>query len=129
MARFDGISFFVKTTDTKKRRYYFHIEEVKGSNKEQFYFSFSLSSSEWTKIIMPFNKFTIDGHEGTNSILEIDNIIDFTNFEVCDSQKNPGGEGKVWIDKIALYKGDTIHTETYGGNKNEQIAVYRGKDS
>lgn len=103
LANFDGISFFVKATDTKKR-YYLHIVEVKGSNKEQFYFSFSLNSNEWTKIMMPFNKFIIDGDHGINSILEINNILGFTNFEVCDTAEDPGGKGKVWIDKIALYK-------------------------
>ena len=104
--KFDGITLFIKTADTKKRRYYVHVGEISNDNilNESYYFSFFLNSNKWTEIIMPFNKFIAEEEHKINSILELNILDEGLGFEVCDIAEDPGGKGKVWIDKIALYK-------------------------
>ncbi len=128
LTKYDGISFFIKTTDAKKHFYIHPLENYNIPPPHEIYsFNFCLNTNKWTRINIPFYKFNIDGDKGINTILEI-NKVGSLHFEVCDKPENPGGKGKVWIDQVCLYKGEVdILKNMYGDNK--QIAVYRGKES
>jgi len=128
---YDGITFFIKTTDTTKKLVT-HIGEADNKDSQELYeFNFFIHSNDWTKIYIPFNRFKIPEENAIDSVLRLDKISHI-HFEVCDTPENPGGGvGKVWIDEIALYKGE-IRLSTNIKEKDDnfkQIAVYRGEDS
>jgi len=108
---YDGITFFIKTTDITKKLVA-HIGDTDNKDSGELYeFNFFVHSNDWTKIFIPFNRFELPEGNGIDSILSLDRI-DHIHFEVCDTPLNPGGgEGKIWLDKIALYKGDVVPTD------------------
>ena len=117
LLNYDGISFFIKTTDIKKKLVT-HVGEKDNKDSSELYeFNFFVHSNDWTKIFIPFNRFELPGGQGIDSVLMLDRI-DHIHFEVCDTPENPGGgEGKVWIDKVALYKGNPRKSNKYKQEK------------
>jgi len=125
-AKYDGITFFIKTTDINKIHYVHFWEE---GNIEDFEYAFYVYSNEWTEIYISFEKFRSPSCARDNEILEL-NKVKQIHFEVTDTKKNPYGEGKFWIDKIALYKGEPIlsskfRQEIFGHDSNQETAVCR----
>ncbi len=104
LTEYDGIIFFIKVTDTRKE-YYLHVGEgtCHSGSYEPYYYHFQVDSKKWIKIKVPLNNFTLDGGHGINNILELNKVRTLV-FEVADTIERQGGDGKVWIDKIALYK-------------------------
>ena len=97
---YEGITFYIKATDPTKVFYAHFWEE---GNIEDFEYSFQIKSDGWVKMYIPFEKFESPSCARDNEIFELSKISEI-HFEVCDTKKNPYGEGKFWIDKIALYK-------------------------
>jgi hypothetical protein len=97
---YDGVTFFIKITDITKR---FGIIFWEEGDKEEFGYAFCVRCNEWTKILVPFENFESSSCNRDNEIFELSKVSDI-HFEVSDTTEDPGGKGKVWIDKIALYK-------------------------
>ena len=103
-SKYKGVALYIKATDPTKEFYVHFWEE---GNIEDWYYAFYINSNEWTEVHVPFEKFESSSCARDNEIFELGKIKEI-HFEICDTKKNPYGEGKFWIDKIALYKGESI---------------------
>jgi len=123
--KYDGLSLYLKASDlTKKFCLHFYEEE----NQEDFEFNFKIKSEGWVHIFAPFVDTEVSGCVEANNILELSKITQI-HFEVMDTTYYPKGEGKFWIDKVALYKGNSIKSIEYSQEKflnlNHETAVTR----
>ena len=123
--KYDGLSLYLKASDlTKKFCLHFYEEE----NQEDFEFNFKVKSEGWVHIFAPFVDTEVSGCVEANNILELSKITQI-HFEVMDTTYYPKGEGKFWIDKVALYKGNSIKSIEYSQEKflnlNHETAVTR----
>ena len=123
---YEGITFCIKATDPTKEFYVHFWEE---GNIEDWYYAFYINSNEWTEVHVPFEKFESSSCARDNEIFELGKIKEI-HFEICDTKKNPYGEGKFWIDKIALYKGESILSSKFrqvifGNDSDQETAVCR----
>jgi len=131
MIKYDGITFFVKTTDVKKI-FGIKFDEEKNGVHEHFGKNYLADITRWKEVIIPFTGLVVHEVHAVDNILELKEI-DRVGFFVTDIYKDSDRQGKIWIDKLALYKGGVVPTEKrYGYEKDDnykQAAIYRGEDS
>ena len=130
--RYDGITFFIKTTDVRKIFTIGMTEEKNKGVPEHFEKNYLPDITGWKEIVIPFSDLLIHEVHAIDNILELNEIVGI-GFLVTDLYEDSDRQGKIWLDKIALYKGNVVPTEKrYGYEKDDnfkQAAVYRGEDS
>jgi len=131
ITKYDGITFYIKTTDVRKI-FTIDVTEEKNEVHEHFEKNYLANITGWKEVVIPFSDLLIHEEHAIDNILELNEVAS-VGFLVTDLYKDSERQGKVWIDKLTLYKGDVIHTEKkYGYEKDDnfkQAAVYRGKES
>ncbi|GAI45939.1 unnamed protein product, partial [marine sediment metagenome] len=129
--KYNGITFFIKSTDIDKI-FTAIVTEEKNEVHEHFEKNFLAKITGWKEVVIPFTDLLIHEVHAIDNILELNEVAG-VGFLVTDLYKDSERQGKIWIDKLALYKGDVVPTEKrYGYEKDDnfkQAAVYKGKES
>jgi len=129
--KYDGITFFIKTTDVRKI-FTIGVTEEKKQVHEHYEKNILAKTAGWKEVVIPFSDLLVHEEHAIDNILELNEVVGM-GFHVTDLYKNSDRQGKIWIDKLALYKGYVVPTEKryeYEKDHNfKQAAVYRGKES
>jgi len=102
--KYDGITFFMKTTDERKQFALVVDEEKNGVHEllEKDYLP-ETSVNEWKEVVIPFDDLLLYSEHAIDHILELNEVVGI-GFLVTDLYEGSDRKGKVWIDRIALYK-------------------------
>ena len=120
--RYDGITFFIKTTDVRKI-FTIGMTEEKNEVPENFSKNYLPDITGWKEVVIPFSDLLIHEEHAIDNILELNELVRI-GFQVTDLYEDSDRQGKVWIDKIALYKEtkkDALENTSINNIKREVI--------
>ena len=100
--KYDGITFFIKTTDVRKT-FTIGVTEEKNQVHEHYEKNILIKTAGWKEVIIPYSDLLVHEEHAIDNILELNEVVGM-GFQVTDIYKDSDRQGKVWIDRIAFYK-------------------------
>ncbi len=100
--KYDGITFFIKTTDVRKT-FTIGVTEEKKQVHEHYEKNILAKTAGWKEVVIPFSDLLVHAEHAIDNILELNKVVGI-GFHVTDFYEDSDRQGKVWIDKIAFYK-------------------------